>query len=87
MSMSCNMVNSTQPTVSGGAICAGLHYNSNHAYLLMFVHPPVLNGQDQDVHEEAGGPTCLSILLSSIAKTGMFIKNLVTLPVYPSSCP
>ena len=37
------------------AICAGLHYNTHHAYLLMFVHPPVLNGQVQDVHEEAGG--------------------------------
>ena len=43
----------------------------------MFVHPPVLNGQVQDVHEEAGGPTCLSILLSLMAKSRMFMKKLV----------
>ena len=43
----------------------------------MFAHPPVLNGQVQDVHEEAGGPTCLSILLSLMAKSRMFMKKLV----------
>ena len=47
----------------------------------------VCGGHVQDVHEEADSPTCLSILLSLMAKSRMFIKKLVTLPVYPSSCP
>ena len=33
--------------------------------------------QVKDVHEEAGGPTCLSILLSLMAKSRMFTKKLV----------
>ena len=52
MSVSCNMVDNAQPTVSSGCLCRpALQYTpcTHHAYLLMFVHPPVLNGQVQDV--------------------------------------
>ena len=52
------------------AFCAGLHNNTHTHHACMLV-------QVQDVHEEAGGPTCLSILRSLMAKSRMFMKKLV----------